>query len=96
MESRETLRGEAYLARDFSRAASPLRRVEAMAASGGVAAAAAGGGGGTTAAAAGGSGSGGGGGDIAAALLRERCEFLARHPPAPDWNGCEVLTQKSF
>ena len=35
-------------------------------------------------------------GDIPAALLRERCEFFALHPPPADWNGCQVLTQKSF
>ena len=34
--------------------------------------------------------------DIPALLLKERCEYLVRYPPPPGWDGCEVLTQKSF
>ena len=34
--------------------------------------------------------------DVAAALLQERCEYLRANPPADDWDGSEVLKQKSW
>ena len=34
--------------------------------------------------------------DIAAALLQERCNYLKANPPSSDWDGSEVLKQKSW
>jgi hypothetical protein len=34
--------------------------------------------------------------DMAAQLLRERCEFLGSNPPEDNWDGSEVLSQKTW
>jgi hypothetical protein len=34
--------------------------------------------------------------DIAAMLLQERCDYLVQNPPGVDWDGSEILKEKSW
>ena len=35
-------------------------------------------------------------GDVAATLLQERCEYLRENAPGDDWDGSEILKQKTW